>query len=87
MAKKHLPIFGVGPYLISSIALMTLFSLALSSLKIIPTYNISQLKTFFVIFGTLLIILGIVFWLSAVIKSKIDESIKNNDLLTLEFML
>lgn len=29
-----------------------------------------------------MIALGIVFWLSAVIKSKIDNSIKNNDLVT-----
>ena len=61
MTEKHLPIFGVGPYLISSIALITLFSLALTYLKIIPTYNINPIKPILVILGTILIIVGIVF--------------------------
>lgn len=82
MTEKHLPIFGVGPYLISTIALITLFALALNYLKIIPTYTINPIKPFFVIIGTILIIIGIVFWLLAVIKSKIGKSIRNNDLIT-----
>ena len=44
MTEKHLPIFGVGPYLISSIAFITLFSLALNYLKIIPSYTINPIK-------------------------------------------
>ena len=75
MTEKHLPIFGVGPYLISSIAFITLFALALDYLKIIPPYCINPIKPIFVI-------LGIVFWLLAVIKSRIDKSIRNNDLIT-----
>lgn len=82
MTEKHLPIFGVGPYLISSIAFITLFSLALDYLKIIPLYSINPIKPIFVILGTIFIIIGIVFWLLAVIKSRIDKSIRNNDLIT-----
>ena len=82
MTEKHLPIFGVGPYLISSIAFMTLIALALSSLEIIPAYNLNQAKHIFVFIGSGLIIIGIVFWLLAVSKSRIDESIRSNDLLT-----
>lgn len=44
MTEKHLPIFGVGPYLISSIAFITLFALALDYLKIIPPYSINPIK-------------------------------------------
>ncbi len=82
MTKKHLPIYGVGPYLISSIVLITVFAMISTSLKIIPYYNINQINTFLIIFGTLLIVIGIVFWLLAVIKSRISNSVKNNDLVT-----
>lgn len=82
MTEKHLPIFGVGPYLISSIVLITLFALALDYLKIMPIYTINPIKPIFVILGTILIIIGIVFWLLAVIKSRIDKSIRSNDLIT-----
>ena len=82
MTEKHLPIFGVDPYLISSIAFITLFALALDYLKIIPSYSINPIKPIFVILGTIFIIIGIVFWLLAVIKSRIDKSIRNNDLIT-----
>lgn len=82
MTEKHLPIFGVGPYLISSISFITLFALALDYLKIIPSYSINPIKPIFVILGTIFIIIGIVFWLLAVIKSRIDKSVRNNDLIT-----
>ena len=82
MTEKHLPIFGVGPYLISSIVLITLFALALDYLKIIPIYTINPIKPIFVILGTILIIIGIVFWSLAVIKSRIGKSIRSNDLIT-----
>lgn len=82
MAKKHLPIFGVGPYLISSILLITLFALIATYLKLIPVYNIDPINAFFVILGVLLIVIGVVFWLLGVIKSGMDKSIKNNDLVT-----
>ena len=61
MTEKHLPIFGVGSYLISSIAFITLFALALDYLKIILPYSINPIKPIFVILGTILIIIGIVY--------------------------
>ena len=82
MTEKHLPIFGVGPYLISSIEFITLFALALSYLKIIPAYTPNQIEPIFVILGSILIIIGVVFWLLAVTKSRIDKSIRSNDLIT-----
>lgn len=82
MTEKHLPIYGVGPYIISTIVLITIFAVASTSLKIMPIYNISQINTFLIIIGTLSIVVGLVFWLLAVIKSRITNSIKNNDLLT-----
>lgn len=60
MTEKHLPIFGVAPYLISSIALITSFALAADYLKIIPTHTITPIKPIFVIMGILLIIIGII---------------------------
>lgn len=82
MTEKHLPIFGVGPYLIFSIALITLLTLALNYLKIIPTYTTNTIKPIFIIVGIILIINGIVFWLLAVIKSRIGKSVRSNDLIT-----
>lgn len=61
---------------------ITLLALVSTSLKIIPIYTINQINTFLIIFGTLLIVIGGVFWLLAVIKSRITNSIKNNDLVT-----
>ena len=82
MTEKHLPIFGVGPYLIFSIALITLLTLALNYLKIVPTYTINTIKPILIIVGIILIIIGIVFWLLAVIKSRIGKSVRSNDLIT-----
>lgn len=82
MTEKHLPVFGMGPYLISSIVFVTIFAMVLTSLKIIPVYSIDQFNSMFIILGALLIIIGIVFWLSAVIKSRIGKSVKSNDLIT-----
>jgi protein-S-isoprenylcysteine O-methyltransferase Ste14 len=82
MDENHLPIFGVGPYLILIIGIITIVSSICSYYHLIPIYNLNELNMVFLIFGTILIILGIIFWISAVIISRIDREVESNNLVT-----
>ncbi len=82
MDENHLPVFGIGPYLILIIGLITIISSILSYFHIIPIYKINKLNMVFLIFGAILIISGIAFWISAVLMSKITTEIENNNLVT-----
>ena len=77
MDENHLPTFGVGPYLISIIGIITILSSIFSYNHLIPIYKISELNMVF-------LILGIAFSISAVLISKIDMEIENNNLITTE---
>ncbi|WP_405270661.1 methyltransferase family protein [Methanobrevibacter sp.] len=78
--NNHLPVFGIGPYLIGLIALISVIAIALSLKKIIPSYSTNQILM--TIVGAILIVCGAIFWISAVLKSRIDDNIKNNQLVT-----
>ena len=78
---SHLPVYGVGPYLIIPIVLTAIMGLILTIFKMIPIYEMPQINLFLTIWGLLMIILGAFFWVSAV-KSRIDEKIKSNQLET-----
>lgn len=82
MDENHLPVFGIGPYLVMTIGIITVSSLILSYYKIIPVYKIVELNMAFLILGISLIIMGAIFWLLAVVKSKIDRQVENNNLVT-----
>lgn len=82
MDENHLPIFGIGPYLISIIGIITITSSICSHYNLIPIYKINELNMVFLILGTILIILGIIFWILAVVISKIDMEVENNNLVT-----
>lgn len=82
MDENHLPTFGVGPYLVSIIGILTITSFIFSYSYIIPVYKISELNMVFLIFGTILIISGIFFWIQAVLISKIDREVENDKLVT-----
>lgn len=82
MDENHLPVFGIGPYLILIIGIITIISSICSYYHLIPVYKINELNMVFLILGVILIILGIVFWISAVLISKIDKEVENNNLVT-----
>lgn len=82
MDENHLPVFGIGPYLILIIGIITIISSICSYYHLIPVYKINELNMVFLILGVILIILGIVFWISAVLISKIDKEVENNSLVT-----
>ncbi len=81
-SEEHLPIFGVGPFLVAPILLLSLLSLVLSIYKMIPTFQLEELNFLFIIMGIILILIGIVLWTFAVIKSKITLEILDNNLVT-----
>lgn len=82
MKRNHLPLYGVGPiYSLITLLLTIIFSF-LSFKEVIPCYQLSFLRLIFVIIGVLLIIIGLYIWVHAVFKSKIDDNILDNRLVT-----
>lgn len=82
MDETHLPVFGIGPYLISIIGIITITSFICSYYHLIPVYKINKLNMVFLILGIILIILGIAFWISAVLGSRILKEVESNNLIT-----
>ena len=78
--NNHLPVFGIGPYLIGLIAIISIFSIIFSFKNAIPNYPTNQIVM--TVIGVILIACGLVFWSSAVLRSRIDNSIRNNQLIT-----
>ena len=77
---NHLPLFGVGPFLIFPIIIATATVILLSYYNMIPAFKSNGL--IMAIIGIVLITLGIIFWLLAGVNSRIDKNIKSNKLVT-----
>lgn len=80
--KGHLPFFGVGPVYVCSIIVLTVVGVSLSSKGLLDFGQISVLRIPFVAVGVILIILGLLLYLKAVIRSKLFDNIKSNTLVT-----
>ena len=78
--EEHMPIFGIGPFLVFPILLLSFISLIMSIYKKIPKFQIHELNFLFIIIGIILILAGIIIWLFAVVKSKITQEIIDNKL-------
>ena len=78
---NHLPVYGVGPYLVAPVIITAITGLILTVFSYIPKYDITFLNWLFLLLGILLIIYGAILWISAV-KSRIDDKIKSNTLET-----
>lgn len=78
--ENHLPVFGIGPFLVLPILLISFISLIMSIYKKIPIFKIQELSFLFVILGVALILSGIIIWFFAVVKSKITQEIIDNKL-------
>ena len=78
--NNHLPIFGIGPYLIGLMVVITVLAFVLSIHNVIFVFK-SNLFILTVL-GFILIVIGTIFWLSANVSSRIDDNIKVNQLVT-----
>ena len=79
---QKLPMFGIGPYLIYGIAF-------LNALVIVLTFYVFKVGILediwvwiFRIAGTIMIVLGIIIWFIAAMRSGMDENITGNKLKT-----
>lgn len=77
---NHLPLFGVGPFLVFPILIATAIAIMLSHYNFIPAFKSNGL--IMTSLGIVLIVFGIIFWLLAVLNSKIDNNIKSKKLVT-----
>lgn len=77
---NHLPLFGVGPFLVFPIMIITVISIVLTWYNMIPVYSLNS--NILTVIGAVLIILGIIFWIMAALKSNIDDEIKSDRLVT-----
>ena len=79
---QKLPLFGIGPYLISGIGSVTLIGIILSI--IVFKFGILEgvWTWLFRITGALLIVAGIAVWYIGAVRSNMDESITENKLQT-----
>lgn len=80
--RDHLPFFGIGPYYVAIIAILTALGMILSARGFLPGGIIPALKTPMLVLGILAILLGAFIWGYAFFFDKIDDAIKNNRLCT-----
>lgn len=80
--KDHLPFFGIGPYYVGIIAILTAAGMILSAKGCLDSGIIPALKTPMFVIGSLVILLGVFIWGYAFFFDKIDDAIKNNRLYT-----
>ena len=85
MEKKHLPIYGVGPFYGVGIIAMTVIGIVLSALGCIENGRIESIAIVivFVITGIVIMLLGFFVWKPAALGDKsIDKYITSNTLCT-----
>ena len=79
---QKLPLFGIGPYLIYGIGLLTAVCIVL----FVYVFKIGNMdgpwKWIFRIGGSALVVLGLIIWFVGALKSDMDESIIENKLKT-----
>ena len=80
--KEHLPLFGVGPVYVYSIAIITLAAFLCRKLSVLEAGKLASAKALLIILGSVFIVIGAVMWVMAVIVSKLDDNIKKNRLVT-----
>ena len=80
--KEHLPFFGIGPYYVGVIAVITGIGLYLSRRGYLDGGLVPALRVPMLVLGVVVILLGAFIWGYAFFRSRIDEGIKNNRLVT-----
>lgn len=80
--EEHLPIFGIGPLYVVSIALPTFVAVLLRDHPALESGRLTALRIPRLVLGVLFVMVAVFLWIHAVIVSKLDENIKRNRLVT-----
>ena len=80
--QDSLPVYGVGPYLIAPMFIISILGLILSYYNMIPVYKIDSMYWLFVGLAVVLILDAAFLWLAAVRMSDISKRIENGELVT-----
>ena len=80
--KNHLPLYGVGPVYVAVIITVTMAGILLSQFKIIAYLSFPIIRMVLLMIGFLLVAVGAALWFLAVFRTKIDDGITNNHLVT-----
>lgn len=83
-SQEHLPLMGVGPICIAVIFAFTVGGIVLKKIGMIAKGDIGNpvVSAIFIVAGVALVVGGIALWCTAVLKARIDEKIKSNQLAT-----
>lgn len=60
--NNHLPVFGIGPYLIAPILIISMIGVILTFYNAMLIYSVDALNFLLMILGVLVVINGILFW-------------------------
>lgn len=80
--KKHLPLFGVGPFIVYGQFVITAVAIVLVKISETDFAELSSLKIPFMLIGIAFIVFGIYLDLSAKLKSKLFKNVTENKLVT-----
>ena len=80
--KNHLPLVGVGPAIVFGQFGFTGISISLTYIFDVSFARVNVLRTPFLVIGIMLICLGVYLDLSAKLKSKMFQNVKENRLIT-----
>ncbi len=79
---QKLPLFGIGPYMISAMVVVTLAGLAMAFF-VLKTGHLSGIwRMVFMTAGIALMILGMIIWYIGAVRSGMDKNITENKLKT-----
>ncbi len=79
-SPHHLPLYGIGPYLIGGIIALCFLGILFSELGWIPSARIPSLEIPMDAGGALLIACGVWMWISGALLSKLEKHIRDNEL-------
>ena len=82
MKKSSLPVFGVGPIYVITCSLITVLVFHLKRQGFFQAGEITSLDLVFQIFGIILILAGVFFWIYAVLIQNIAHEIQSGKLVT-----
>ena len=79
---EHMPLFGVGPLIVVPMIILTCLGVFLTSRNVIPLLTIQPLAVIIRLIGAVAIGLGLIMYILGAFLSRIDDSIRNNELKT-----
>ena len=80
--QDSLPVYGVGPYLIAPMFVVSIMGVILSYYNMIPVYKIDSLYWLFIGLAVVILLDAIFLWYAAVKISDISKRIENGELVT-----